>query len=67
MSNNVRGGHKHKQSYANTRTTGKEQYYTNPDVVDVCLQEVMKHIDLKERFAIKTFGEDLLKVFKELE
>jgi predicted RNA methylase len=56
MSNNVRGGHKQKQSYANTRTTGKEQYYTNPDVVDVCLQEVMKHIDLKERFVLEPCG-----------
>ena len=37
MRNNVKTGHKNQQSYANTRTSGKEQYYTNEDVVDICL------------------------------
>ena len=45
--NNVKAGHKNKQSYANTRTTGKEQYYTNADTVDLCLEEIQKHINLK--------------------
>jgi|TARA_R110002072_G_scaffold171434_4_gene325119 predicted RNA methylase len=56
MSNNVRAGHKQKQSYANSRTTGKEQYYTNSNVVDLCLQEVTKHIDLKDRFVLEPCG-----------
>jgi len=56
MSNNVKDGHKNKQSYANTRTTGKEQYYTNPDVVDMCMEEVAKHIDLSGRFILEPCG-----------
>lgn len=44
--NNVLEGHKAKQSYANTRKTGKEQYYTNPDVVDLCINFVKQYIDL---------------------
>jgi len=56
MSNNVRGGHKNKQSYANTRTTGKEQYYTNLDVVNLCLEEVQKHIDLTGRVLLEPCG-----------
>lgn len=56
MSNNVKDGHKNKQSYANTRTTGKEQYYTNPDVVDMCMKEVAKHIDLSDRFILEPCG-----------
>lgn len=56
MSNNVKNGHRLKQSYANTRTTGKEQYYTNPDVVDTCIQEVAKHIDLSNRFILEPCG-----------
>lgn len=56
MSNNVKDGHKNKQSYANTRTTGKEQYYTNSDVVDTCMQEVIKHIDLSDKFILEPCG-----------
>tara|TARA_B100002019_G_C21184085_1_gene555248 strand:- start:64 stop:1068 length:1005 start_codon:yes stop_codon:yes gene_type:complete len=56
MSNNVKAGHKNKQSYANTRTTGKEQYYTTPEVVDMCLAEVQKHINLKERTILEPCG-----------
>lgn len=54
--NNVKAGHKNKQSYANTRTTGKEQYYTNADTVDLCLAEVQKHIDLKGRRILEPCG-----------
>lgn len=56
MSNNVKAGHKNKQSYANTRKTGKEQYYTNADTVDLCLAEVQKHIDLSERKILEPCG-----------
>ena len=56
MSNNVKGGHMNKQSYANTRTTGKEQYYTNAAVVDLCLEEVQKHIDLTDRTLLEPCG-----------
>ncbi len=56
MSNNVQAGHKQKQSYANTRTTGKEQYYTNSDVVDICLELVQKHINLKDRIILEPCG-----------
>jgi len=54
--NNVKAGHKNKQSYANTRTTGKEQYYTNPEVVDLCMAEVQKHIDLTNRTILEPCG-----------
>jgi predicted RNA methylase len=56
MSNNVKDGHLLKQSYANTRTTGKEQYYTNSDVVDLCLSEVVKHIDLQGKSILEPCG-----------
>ena len=56
MSNNVKAGHKDKQSYANTRTTGKEQYYTTPEVVDICLDEVRKHIELADRTILEPCG-----------
>lgn len=56
MNNNVKGGHKEKQSYANTRTTGKEQYYTQSDVVDLCLSEVQKHIDLDGKKVLEACG-----------
>ena len=46
--NNVKNGHKNTQSYANTRTTGKEQYYTNEDVVDICLAEKLDYHDSTE-------------------
>ena len=54
--NNVKEGHRTKQSYANTRTTGKEQYYTNPDVVDLCIREVQKHIDIKNHVILEPCG-----------
>jgi hypothetical protein len=54
--NNVKEGHKNRQSYANTRVTGKEQYYTTPEVVDICLKEVQKHIDLKDRIVLEPAG-----------
>jgi len=56
MSNNVKKGHKNKQSYANTRTTGKEQYYTESAVVDLCLSEVQKHIDLNDKVILEPCG-----------
>jgi len=54
--NAVMGKHKEKQSYANKRTTGKEQYYTSPKAVELCLQEVQKHIDLTDRFILEPAG-----------
>jgi predicted RNA methylase len=54
--NNVKAGHKNKQSYANTRTTGKEQYYTNSEVVDLCIAEVQKHIDLSDKVILEPAG-----------
>ena len=54
--NNVKAGHKTIQSYANTRTTGKEQYYTNEVVVDICLDLVKKHIDLKDKMLLEPCG-----------
>jgi hypothetical protein len=55
--NNVKDGHKNKQSYANKRTgEGKEQYYTNPDVVDICVAEAQKHIDLSDRTILEPAG-----------
>jgi len=56
MKNNVKEGHKKKQSYANTRTTGKEQYYTRKDVVDLCIEEVQKHVDLSDRTILEPAG-----------
>jgi hypothetical protein len=56
MSNNVKGGHKNKQSYANTRTTGKEQFYTDSKIVDLCLAEVKKHIDLTGEVILEPCG-----------
>jgi len=44
------------QSYANTRTTGKEQYYTMSEVVDTCLAEVQKHIDLTDKTILEPCG-----------
>jgi predicted RNA methylase len=56
MRNNVKTGHKNQQSYANTRTSGKEQYYTNEDVVDICLTEVQKHINLDGKTILEPCG-----------
>lgn len=55
--NNVKAGHRNKQSYANTRTTGKEQYYTKSGVVDLCLSEVKRWVpDLHCRTIIEPCG-----------
>lgn len=54
--NNVKSGHKKKQSYANTRTTGKEQYYTRHDAVDLCIEEVEKYVDLTDKFILEPAG-----------
>tara|TARA_R110000824_G_scaffold121558_4_gene277745 strand:- start:2020 stop:3045 length:1026 start_codon:yes stop_codon:yes gene_type:complete len=57
LNNNVKDGHLFKQSYANTRTTGKEQYYTRPDVVDECMRAVVKAIpDYRERTILEPAG-----------
>lgn len=34
-------------SYANPRKTGKEQYYTNTDAVEICLDLIQKHLDIR--------------------
>ncbi len=44
------------QSYANNRTTGKEQYYTNSSVVDLCLKEVQRHVDLSGKTILEPCG-----------
>jgi len=56
MSNNVKPGHKKKQSYGNKRTAGKEQYYTTPEAVKICLDEVRRHIDLDGRTILEPCG-----------
>lgn len=56
MSNNVKEGHKNSQSYANTRKTGKEQYYTNADVADYCLGIVQKHVELSGKNVLEPAG-----------
>ena len=54
--NNVSDGHKEKQSYANTRTTGKEQYYTSSAVVDTCIQLVKNHVELNNYKILEPAG-----------
>ena len=54
--NKVLSGHQGKQSYANKRKTGAEQYYTMPKVVDLCISEVSKVVDLKDRKIIEPAG-----------
>jgi len=54
--NNVKDGHKNSQSYANTRKTGKEQYYTNADVVDYCLKTVQEHVTLEGKRILEPAG-----------
>ena len=56
MNNNVKDGHKNKQSYSNTRKSGKEQYYTNADVVDLCMRSVLDHIDLTDKVLLEPCG-----------
>ena len=56
MSNNVKAGHKNSQSYANTRKTGKEQYYTSSDVVDYCIETVQEFITLKGKKILEPAG-----------
>jgi len=54
--NNVSDGAKQKASYANKRTTGKEQYYTQPAIVDLCLEIVNRHVDLSDKTLIEPAG-----------
>ena len=56
MSNKVKAGHKNSQSYANTRKTGKEQYYTSSDVVDYCIETVQEFITLKGKKILEPAG-----------
>lgn len=44
------------QSYANKRKTGTEQYYTSPEVVDLCLEKVKEFIDLNSAHVIEPAG-----------
>jgi predicted RNA methylase len=44
------------QSLHNNRKTGKEQYYTNPEVVDLCIAEVKKHVDLEGKTILEPAG-----------
>ena len=45
-----------KQSSANKRTSGKEQYYTDSSVVDICMQEVVKHVWLSDSNLLEPAG-----------
>lgn len=54
--NNVSEGDREKQSYANKRVTGKEQYYTNSDVVDLCVNRVLKTIKVKDKLILEPAG-----------
>jgi hypothetical protein len=56
QTNNVVAGHKNKQSYANKRKTGKEQYYTRPEVVEICIKEVQKVVNLDGRIILEPAG-----------
>ena len=44
--NNVKASARKKASYKNKRKTGKEQYYTMPHVVDICIQAMQECVDL---------------------
>jgi len=48
--NNVPESHRSIQAYANNRKSGKEQYYTESPVADLCVQEVMKHVPMNRMF-----------------
>jgi len=48
--NNVIESQKTIQSYANKRTSGKEQYYTESSIVDLCMAEVKKHVPMDRIF-----------------
>jgi len=54
--NNVKSGHRNKQSYANKRTTGKEQFYTTPEAVQICIEEMSKHVDLFSNTILEPAG-----------
>ena len=54
--NNVSAGHRAKQSYANKRTTGKEQFYTTSNAVDLCITEMAKHVNLTGRLLLEPCG-----------
>ena len=53
---NVGEGHQAKQSYANTRKTGKEQYYTTPEVVDLCMSRVKAVVGIKDQVFLEPAG-----------
>jgi len=44
------------QSTANKRKSGAEQYYTNPDVVDKCIEQVKKHLSLDDKIILEPCG-----------
>jgi len=48
--NNVPESHRNTKAYANNRKSGKEQYYTESSVADLCVQEVMKHVPMNRMF-----------------
>ena len=54
--NNVSAGARKKASYKNTRTTGKEQYYTMPAVVDVCIGVMEQCVALKDKTLVEPGG-----------
>jgi|TARA_Y100000310_G_scaffold309958_1_gene354592 predicted RNA methylase len=54
--NNVSAGARKKASYKNTRTTGKEQYYTMPGVVDTCVKAMGECVDLTDKIILEPCG-----------
>lgn len=54
--NNVSAGARQKASYKNTRTTGKEQYYTMPAVVDVCVAVMEQCVALEDKTLLEPGG-----------
>ena len=54
--NNVSAGARKKASYKNTRTTGKEQYYTMPAVVDECITVMEQCVVLKDKTLLEPCG-----------
>jgi len=54
--NKVKDGHKQKQSYANTRTTGTEQYYTVSSVAEQCVEQMSNLVDLNNKIILEPAG-----------
>ena len=54
--NNVSAGARKKAAYKNTRTTGKEQYYTMPGVVDQCIDVMEQCVSLKDKTVVEPGG-----------